>query len=352
MHTPGLVQACQTSAFSGSVIGPDHPEYDRFRAVWNAHFDRRPALILRARNPSDVGIGIRLATDRNLPLAVRCGGHSLAGFSTCDSGIVLDLSLMNQITINPIEKIVEVGGGALLGDVDKAGSPYGLVTPAGVVSHTGVAGLTLGGGMGWLSRRFGLTIDSLIAADVCLADGRMLTVSHDEEPDLFWALRGGGGNFGVVTKFIFRMHALGNVLIGSWEYPKQHLRAALGAFGDLASRAPRQLTSQFAASGDKLSVTAFWSGDLTGAEAAVAKFGKLAANGVGTIGGMTFLELQSRSDDFVPWGLRYYSKGGFFEEFSEPAIDAVDLGASDTPNAEFGNLRDPIGRGGKRRRRR
>lgn len=334
MLTPQSAQAVDPSSFGGDVIGPGHSQYDRFRAIWNGQFDRKPALILRARNASDVRTAIRLAAEQNLPLAVRCGGHSLAGFSTCDKGMVLDLSLMKRITINPIEKIAEVEGGALLGDLDKAANPYGLVTPAGVVSHTGIAGLTLGGGMGWLSRRFGLTIDSLIAAEVSLADGRLVTVSPEQEPELFWGLRGGGGNFGVVTKFVFRMHALGNVMVGRWEYPRQHMRAALGAFGLLAAQSPRCLTASFAATRDKLTVTAFWSGDLTGAETAVARFGKLAPDAVGAIEGKTFLELQSRNDDFVAWGRRYYAKGGFFEELTEPAIDAACTGAGETPTPD------------------
>jgi FAD/FMN-containing dehydrogenase len=281
-----------------------------------------------------VSAAVRLAAERDLPLAVRCGGHSFPGYSTCEGGIVLDLSLMRAITINPIERIAEVEGGALLGDLDKAGSPYGLVTPAGVVAHTGVAGLTLGGGMGWLSRRFGLTVDSLIAAEICLCDGRLITTSREEEPDLFWAIRGGGGNFGVVTKFFFRMHALGDVLVGRWEYPRQHTRTALNAFGPLAGGAPRCLTSSFAATRDGLRVTAFWSGDLSGAEAAIAEFGRLAPGASGAVGGMTFLELQSRSDELVAWGRRYYSKGGFFEDFADPAIDAVCAGAVDAPTAD------------------
>jgi FAD/FMN-containing dehydrogenase len=320
--------------FKGDAVAPGDADYDRFRAVWNGLIDRRPALILRARDSADVRAGIRLALERDLPLSVRCGGHSYPGFSTCDGGLVLDLSLMNQIRINPIERIAEVGGGALLGDLDKAGSPYGLVTPAGVVSHTGIAGLTLGGGMGWLSRRFGLTIDSLIAAEICLADGTMRTASLDDESDLFWGLRGGGGNFGVVTKFVFRMHTLGNVLVGRWEYPHRHLHSALGAFGDLASRAPRHLTSQLAVTRDKLTVTAFWSGDLTDAEAAVAAFGGLAPGATGTLGGTTFLELQSRSDELVAWGRRYYGKGGFFNELSEQAIDSMCTGVADAPTPD------------------
>jgi len=241
---------------------------------------------------------------------------------------------MNHVKINPIQRIAEVGGGALLGDLDKAGSPYGLVTPAGVVSHTGIAGLTLGGGMGWLSRRFGLTIDSLIAAEVCLADGTMVTASLENEPDLFWGLRGGGGNFGVVTKFFFRMHALGNVLVGRWEYPVQQMHSALRAYSVLARQAPRHLTSGFGGTRDKLIVTAFWSGDHDGAEAAVGAFGKLAPGAVGAIGGITFLELQSRSDELVAWGRRYYAKGGFLENLSEQAIDCMCTEAANAPTAD------------------
>lgn len=321
-------------SFAGDRIAPGHARYELSRAVWNGIIDRKPALILRARSAMDVSVAVHVAAERNLPLAVRCGGHSFPGYSTCDGGIVLDLSLMRAITINPIERIAEVDGGALLGDLDRAGNPYGLVTPAGVISHTGAAGLTLGGGMGWLSRRFGLTIDSLIGAEICLADGRLITTSGDQEPDLFWGIRGGGGNFGIVTKFIFRMHPLGNVLVGSWEYPRQHLRTALGALGQLAAQAPRCLTSSFAATRDKLTVTAFWSGDLEGAEAAVGVFSKLAPNASGTIGGVSFLQLQSRNDDRVPWGRRYYSKGGFFDEFAEPAIDAISAETLETPSPD------------------
>ncbi len=333
MSVSNAVQLVDQS-FTGDVIGLDHPHYDRWRAVWNGIVDRRPGLILRPRNAMDVRAGVLLAAERGLPLAVRCGGHSFPGYSTCDDGVVLDLSLMKAITINPIERVAEVEGGALLGDLDKAGFPYGLVTPAGVVSHTGIAGLTLGGGMGWLSRRFGLTIDSLIAAEICLADGRLITTSREHEPDLFWAIRGGGGNFGVVTKFVFRMHRLGNVLVGQWEYPREHLRTAIAAFGQIAGRSPRCLTSSFAATRDRLRVTAFWSGDLSGAEAAIGEFGKLAPGANGAMGDTTFLDLQSRSDELVGWGRRYYSKGGFFEEFADPQLDAVCAGAVDAPTPE------------------
>ena len=193
----------------GALCDPAHPDYDRLRRVHNAVIERRPGAIVRAATASDVQKIVRIAADREVPLAVRCGGHSFAGLGTCDHGIVCDLSRMNAVFVDAQARMVDVGGGALLGDVDAAGVKYGLVTPAGVVSHTGVGGLTLGGGMGYLSRRFGLTIDNLIGVEIVTADGKLLRVGPDEEPDLFWGLRGGGGNFGVVTKFRFRMHVLG-----------------------------------------------------------------------------------------------------------------------------------------------
>jgi FAD/FMN-containing dehydrogenase len=191
----------------GALIDASHAQYDRLRRVNNALADRRPAAIVRAMSASDVQKVVRIAAEHGVLLAVRCGGHSFPGLSTCDRGIVLDLSLMKEVTIDPEARTADVSGGALLGDVDAAGLRYGLVTPAGVVSHTGVGGLTLGGGMGWLSRRFGLTIDNLVGVDIVTADGRLVRAAPEEESDLFWAVRGGGGNFGVVTTFRFRMHS-------------------------------------------------------------------------------------------------------------------------------------------------
>jgi FAD/FMN-containing dehydrogenase len=199
--------------FSGLVIEPDDVGYDAARAIWNAMHDRRPALIARPRTAHDVAAAIRHARASNLLIAVRGGGHSMPGHSVCDDGIVIDLRALNHVTVDPQNKKATVGGGALLGDVDRATQEHGLVLPAGVVSHTGAGGLTLGGGVGRMMRRFGLTIDSLEAAEVVTADGEILRASPDQHADLFWALRGGGGNFGVVTEFEFALHKLSELLV-------------------------------------------------------------------------------------------------------------------------------------------
>ena len=174
--------------FDGELVDGSHVLYERLRRVNNGLIDRRPAAIVRATSKRDVQKVVRIAAEREALLAVRCGGHSFPGLSTCDGGIVLDLSLMREVMVYPEARTAEVAGGALLGDVDAATLPRGYVTPAGVVSHTGVGGLTLGGGMGWLSRRFGLTIDSLLGVDIVMADGRLLRINAEKEPDLFWAI--------------------------------------------------------------------------------------------------------------------------------------------------------------------
>ena len=258
--TPPSRANCARAHLDGTVVDPGHRDYDRLRRVYNAVIERRPGAIVQAATASDVQKVVRIAADTGLPLAVRCGGHSFAGLGTCDDGIVCDLSRMNAVLVDPQTRTVDVGGGALLGDVDAAGERYGLVTPAGVVSHTGVGGLTLGGGMGYLSRRFGLTIDNLIEADIVTADGRLSRVDADEQPDLFWAIRGGGGNFGVVTRFKFRMHDLGPVSIRRWTHPA----AAIGGDPDAIPRrggdAPRELTTAFIATRDELLLRAIWTG--------------------------------------------------------------------------------------------
>src|SRR6476646_920000 len=227
----------------GTVVDASDRDYDRLRRVYNAVIERWPGAIVQAATASDVQKVVSIAAESGLPLAVRCGGHSFAGLGTCDDGIVCDLSRMNSVLVDRHTRTVDVGGGALLGEVDAAGEPYGLVTPAGVVSHTGVGGLTLGGGMGYLSRRFGLTIDNLIGVDIVTANGKLLRVGADEEPDLFWGIRGGGGNFGVVTKFRFRMHDLGPVLIGRWGYPVEGAAETLKRYREVLQDAPRELTT-------------------------------------------------------------------------------------------------------------
>ena len=214
--------------YGGALIHPDQPGYDAARAIWNAMHDRRPALIARPRSAPDVAAAIGFARAERLPIAVRGGGHSMPGHSTCDGGIVIDLRELSRITVDPVTRRATVGGGALLGDVDRATQRHGLVVPAGVVSHTGAGGLTLGGGVGRLMRRFGLTVDSLLSAEVVTADGRILRASADQHADLFWALRGGGGNFGVVTEFEFALHELSELVILATFHPLDQARRVIG----------------------------------------------------------------------------------------------------------------------------
>jgi FAD/FMN-containing dehydrogenase len=329
-----LIRALDRSGLGGAVIGSGDDRYERLRRVWNGVFDRRPAAIVRAGSGPDVQRTIAVAGEAGSLLAVRCGGHSFPGFSTCDEGIVLDLSPMNWVVIDPDEGIAVVGGGALLGDLDRAAARYGLVVPAGVVSHTGAAGLMLGGGMGWLSRRLGLTIDSLQAAEVCLADGGVVRVSEAEEPELFWGLRGGGGNFGVVTRFELRLHELGPVLIGSWIYPASQAGGVLTRYAEAATRASRQLSTAFTATAAGIRVTAMWSGSGDGAHDAVGTYGELGTPSAASLGGVTFLELQSRSDDHFAWGRRYYAKGGFVDTISADAVSLITASIAQAPTAD------------------
>src|SRR5262245_8965073 len=199
--------------FRGRLITSDHADYDAARAVWNGAIDRRPRLIARCVGTADVIAAVRFARDHDLEVAIRGGGHNVAGTAVCDEGIVIDLSAMRAVRVDPVGRSAWVQGGALWGDVDHETQGHGLATTGGIVSHTGVAGLTLGGGVGWLMRKHGLTVDNLLAVALVTADGEVLRVSADEHPDLFWALRGGGGNFGVVTSFEFRLHSLGPTVL-------------------------------------------------------------------------------------------------------------------------------------------
>ncbi len=201
------------AGFAGELIGPGDDRYDDARRVWNGAIDRRPALIARCTGARDVAAAIRLARERDLPVAVRGGGHGVAGLAVCDGGVVVDLSPMRAIAVDARARTARAQAGVLWGEIDGATQAHGLATVGGIVTHTGIAGLTLGGGIGWLMRRHGATADNLLAAEVVTVDGEVVRASADEHPELLWGLRGGGGNFGVVTEFEYRLHEVGPTVL-------------------------------------------------------------------------------------------------------------------------------------------
>ncbi len=321
--------------FGGELIGPQDPGYDQARTVYNAMIDRRPALIARCRDSADVANTIGFARRHDLLLAVRGGGHNGGGLGVCDDGVVLDLSLLDAIEVDPVGRTVRVGGGCTWGQVDAATHQAGLATPCGIISSTGVGGLTLGGGIGYLSRKHGLTIDNLLDAEVVLADGTQTRASADENPELFWAVRGGGGNFGVVTSFRFRAHPVSNVLAGPTFWPLEQTPEVMRFYREFMPAAPRELGGFFALM--TVPPADFLPADLhlrkvcavmwcyTGAQdaaedvfAPVHEIGTPLLHGVGP---MPFPALQSLFDGLYSPGLQWYWRADFVSELPDAAIE-------------------------------
>jgi FAD/FMN-containing dehydrogenase len=243
--SPSEAARRELSGFGGELIGPDDAAYDEARAVYNGMIDKRPAVIARCTTPDDVAMVVRFAGEHDLPLAIRGGGHNGGGLGTVDEGVVVDLSPMRGIGVDPGARTVTVEGGATWGEVDAQTNEHGLATPSGIISTTGVGGLTLVGGLGHLTRKCGLAIDNLVAAEMVLADGERARASADENPDLYWAIRGGGGNFGVVTEFTFNLHEVNTVVAGPTFWSLEDGAEVLSAYRDFILQAPRELNGFF-----------------------------------------------------------------------------------------------------------
>jgi len=313
--------------FAGELIQPGDGGYDRSRAVWNGMVDRRPAAILRCTSAEDVVAGVRFARESDLEIAVKCGGHSVLGLSVPNGGVMIDLSPINDVHVDPVARRARVGGGSLLRNLDVAAQEHGLATTAGNVSHTGVGGLTLGGGMGWLARRVGLACDNVEAFTVVTAEGRIVRASESENPDLFWGLRGGGGNFGIVTEFEFRLHPIGvQALLVDLVFDRAEARDALRGWRDLLADAPRAatLTASATTAGGRpvVSVGYVWVGDVDEGRRYLSTFRGLGTAATERVMEMTYVELQGMSDDPNGHGRRRYSKGHYLTELSDAAIDA------------------------------
>jgi FAD/FMN-containing dehydrogenase len=322
------------AAFEGELVLPGSATYDAARVVWNGMIDRRPALIARCAGVDDVIAAIRFARDRDLVAAVRCGGHSVGGFSTCDDGIVIDLSPMKRVSIDPEARTARVDGGSLLRNLDEAAQTLGLVCPVGVVGHTGVGGLTLGGGMGRLQRHWGYSIDNMLAVELVTADGTRVRASENENPELFWGVRGAGPNFGVVTSFAFRLHELGNTVTqGLLLFPGEQAHRVAARLREWAPTAADEVMTSFGfglgtpEDGAELAgrplvyMGMTHSGDPSEAEEALRPLRELGAL-VDTIEPRRYLDVQTMADEEMAWGKRFYMKGGFLAALSDDSVDA------------------------------
>ena len=330
------------AALIGQLVTPESSDYDDVRRVWNADTDGHPAVIVRCESDADVVAAIGFAREAGLEIAVRGGGHSIAGMSTVDDGLVIDLSRMNSVQVNPAARRVKVGGGALLSDMDAAAQKHGLAAPAGMISHTGVAGLTLGGGLGWLTRRAGLSIDNLESVRLVTASGQVVRAAADENPDLFWAVRGGGGNFGVVTQFEFRLHEVGpNIRFAMLFYGQEQAAEMFRLGREVLADLPRQFTLLMAATNAPAApfvpeqfhdqrgyaiLLADVSPEKQGAEAheqVVARIREQLPPLFDSVGPMPFVELQKLSDERTAWGQYCYEKSANFTELSDEIIEIL-----------------------------
>lgn len=331
-----------SGSFSGELIGQDAAGYDEARTIWNAMIDKRPALIARCRGTADVVAAVTAARRFDVPVSVRGGGHGVGGKALCDGGLAIDLSGMRRVEVDSAAALVHADGGCLLGDVDAATAPHGLVVPAGIVSETGIGGLALGGGVGWLSRRFGLTVDNIRSLEVVTAAGEVLTASATENRDLFWALRGGGGNFGVVTRFTFQAHEFGPELrIGAALYHQDEARAALREYARIYPALPNTVgwhgvlrrsmpalpfVPPELVGTPMVMLFCMWLGDVNAPEGVdvidrLVAVGEPAAAGVSVI--PFGLGMQRALDPDFPPGRRNYNKGGHIAEMSDEVIDVL-----------------------------
>jgi FAD/FMN-containing dehydrogenase len=334
--------------FTGEIVEPGDETYDESRSVWNGMIDRRPALIVRPTNADEVATALRFGRDEDLAIAIRSGGHSLPGLSTCDDGLVIDLARMRGVTVDPGLRVARVDGGAKLGDLDDAAQAVGLACTAGTVSHTGVAGLTLGGGMGRLQRKLGLAIDCLRSLELVTADGRRVRTSADEHPDLFWAMRGAGPNFGIVTAFEFDLSPIGpDISRGLLIYPASRARDVARVFREHGPTAPDDVfASMLLGRAEEGDVPEAMIGEpiailnlaYTGAEADQARdLGPLLSLGEPLSGGLRripYLESQHANDEFLGWGRRAYAKSAFLTDLPDELVDRLVEHVASAPPGE------------------
>ena len=320
----------------GDVISSEDERYEGSRSVYNAMIDRRPAVIVRPANAGDVMAAVAFARENGLDLAVRGGGHSVPGFGTCDDGVVVDLSEMRGVRVDPGTSAARAEGGATWGDFNAATSPFGLATTGGIISTTGVAGLTLGGGIGYLARGFGLSIDNLLSVDLVTADGRLIQASDREHEDLFWGIRGGGGNFGVVTSLEFRLHPVKEIYGGPMFYELSEAENILRFYREYIADAPEQMGAfpafQIAPPlpfipedrhGDTfVAIVACWAGPIEEGERALKPFHDVAPVIAEHVGPMPYPALNSAFDGLLPPGLQHYWKASFVNDLTDGAIAA------------------------------
>jgi FAD/FMN-containing dehydrogenase len=324
-------------ATGGDLLLPDNSRYEEARRVWNGMIDRRPAAIARARTTEDVVAAVNFAREHGLEIAVRGGGHNAAGLAVVDDGLVIDLSEMNQVQVDPERRIARAGGGTTLGVFDAATQAHGLATSGGVISTTGIAGLTLGGGLGYLMRSRGLACDNLIGAEVVLADGSVVRTSETERPELLWGLRGGGGNFGVVTELEYRLYPLDGMYGGLLLYPRDRAVEAIQTYRGQTAAAPDELTTfvGLLSTPDGTPIVAFipaYAGDAAAGEAAVAGYRAMGEPIADMVGPMPYVALQQMLDEGFPPGANNYWRSHFLTGIPDEAIEILVAGANTAPS--------------------